>query len=73
MNPDAVNRGRAFTLVELLVVIAIIGILAALLMPVLSRTKSSAGKATDLNNLKQIMDAIHLYASDNGDGLPALK
>ena len=71
MNPDAVNRGRAFTLVELLVVIAIIGILAALLMPVLSRTKSSAGKATDLNNLKQIMDAIHLYASDNGDGLPA--
>jgi len=34
MNPDAVNRGRAFTLVELLVVIAIIGILAALLMPV---------------------------------------
>jgi prepilin-type N-terminal cleavage/methylation domain-containing protein len=69
MNPDAANHGRAFTLVELLVVIAIIGILAGLLLPVLSKAKSSAGKATDLNNLKQIMVAIHLYASDNGDVL----
>jgi prepilin-type N-terminal cleavage/methylation domain-containing protein len=68
MRLKATNRGRAFTLVELLVVIAIIAILAALLMPVLSKTKNSASKATDLNNLKQIMVAVHLYASDNGDG-----
>jgi prepilin-type N-terminal cleavage/methylation domain-containing protein len=64
-------KHRAFTLIELLVVIAIIGILAALLMPALSKAKSQAGKATDLNNLKQIMLAVHIYASDAGDVLPS--
>jgi prepilin-type N-terminal cleavage/methylation domain-containing protein len=61
---------RAFTLIELLVVIAIIAILAALLLPVLSKAKNDASKATDLNNLKQIMVAVHLYTSDDGDVLP---
>ncbi|HEY5043776.1 MAG TPA: prepilin-type N-terminal cleavage/methylation domain-containing protein [Verrucomicrobiae bacterium] len=56
---------RAFTLIELLVVIAIIAILAALLLPVLSRAKNSGAKATDLNNLHQIMIALNLYAEDN--------
>jgi len=70
LNSAGTSHGRAFTLVELLVVIAIIGILAGLLLPVLGKAKNSAGKATDLNNLKQIMVAIHLYASDNGDVLP---
>jgi prepilin-type N-terminal cleavage/methylation domain-containing protein len=65
------NSRRAFTLIELLVVIAIIAILAALLMPSLNKAKLSASKVTDLNNLKQIMVAIHLYASDDGDVLPA--
>lgn len=63
-------KRAAFTLVELLVVIAIIGILAAMLMPTLNRAKSQASKATDLNNLKQIMVATHLYATDNSDVLP---
>jgi len=62
---------RAFTLVELLVVIAIIGILAAMLMPALTKAQNQAGKATDLNNLKQMMVAVHIYASDNTDVLPA--
>ena len=65
------NLRRAFTLVELLVVIAIIGILAALLMPALSKAKNQAGKATDLNNLKQILVAMHVYASDDADVLPS--
>ena len=70
MNPGATKPRRAFTLIELLVVIAIIGILAALLMTALSKAKNSASKVTDLNNLKQIMLALHVYTSDAGDVLP---
>lgn len=62
---------RAFTLIELLVVIAIIGILASLLLPTLGSAKNQAGKATDLNNLRQIMFAMNLYASENSDVMPA--
>ena len=61
---------RAFTLVELLVVIAIVAILAALLLPALSKAKNQGSKATDLNNLKQILVALHVYTSDNTDVLP---
>ncbi|HET7626709.1 MAG TPA: type II secretion system protein, partial [Verrucomicrobiae bacterium] len=64
-------RARGFTLVELLVVIAIIGILAALLLPVFSRTKNKAGQILDYNNLRQQSQAVHLYASDNNDIMPA--
>lgn len=64
------KRARAFTLVELLVVIAILGILAALLLPVLNKAKNQGAKTTDINNLKQIITAIHIYASDDGDVLP---
>jgi prepilin-type N-terminal cleavage/methylation domain-containing protein len=61
---------KGFTLIELLVVIAIIGILAGLLLPVLSKAKNRAIMMADLNNLKQQGVAMHIYASDSGDALP---
>jgi prepilin-type N-terminal cleavage/methylation domain-containing protein len=65
------RKWGAFTLVELLVVIAILGILAALLLPSLSRAKNKAIQTVDINNLKQIITAVQLYATDNRDVLPA--
>jgi prepilin-type N-terminal cleavage/methylation domain-containing protein/prepilin-type processing-associated H-X9-DG protein len=59
-------RRFGFTLVELLVVIAIIALLAALLLPALSRSKASAHRIKCVSNLHQLGLAAQMYWNDNG-------
>lgn len=63
------DRPHGFTLVELLVVVAIIAILAALLLSVLSGAKNQSARAADINNLRQVLLALHIYTGDNKDSL----
>jgi prepilin-type N-terminal cleavage/methylation domain-containing protein/prepilin-type processing-associated H-X9-DG protein len=67
------TRSSGFTLIELLVVVAIIGILAGLLLPVITRTKESGRSAACLNNLHQIGMALQIYVQDNQNHLPVMQ
>lgn len=71
-NSAALADGErnGFTLIELLVVIAIIALLAALLLPVLSKGKQRAQQIYCLSNGRQLLLAIHQYAADFKDFFP---
>jgi prepilin-type N-terminal cleavage/methylation domain-containing protein/prepilin-type processing-associated H-X9-DG protein len=70
MNGKIARIRNGFTLIELLVVLAIIAILAALLLPVLSRVKERAQKTPCLSNLRQCGVALQTYGGDNHDFYP---
>jgi len=72
-NRASSGSNTGFTLIELLVVVAVIGILASLLLPVLSSAKERARRTQCLNNLRQFNLGLIMYGNDSHDRLPEMK
>lgn len=68
--PTRLSRNSGFTLIELLTVIAIIGILAAIIIPVVGSVRKKARQAHAVSNLRQLATAHVAYAADNKDRFP---
>jgi prepilin-type N-terminal cleavage/methylation domain-containing protein len=69
-DPRRLLARRGFTLVELLVVIAIVGVLSAVVFPVVAKARQKSRNAVCVSNLRQLGLAMLSYADDNNDRLP---
>jgi prepilin-type N-terminal cleavage/methylation domain-containing protein/prepilin-type processing-associated H-X9-DG protein len=70
MQTRTVGRRSGFTLIELMVVVAIISLLAAMLLPALSRAKSKASRLACMSGVRQLNLALNMYADDSEDQYP---